>query len=182
MVLCGAEVTTKEEVHVLCYFETTEQLSEFQVFIDKNINRIPNMPEKFGYQPVVDASGNILKMVEWWLPASINKSIGEIQSETKRLNGIFIPAHIDRYANGIISQLGFLPVNLSCDALEVSLNIPLKKSIQKYVIEHKTAFIRGSDAHNVCQIGEVCTRINSNDLSFKEIKKALKQQDNCLID
>ncbi|HKL33844.1 MAG TPA: PHP domain-containing protein [Tangfeifania sp.] len=41
-VLTGAEVTTREEVHCLAFFETEDQLSQFQQYIDENITKIPN--------------------------------------------------------------------------------------------------------------------------------------------
>jgi predicted metal-dependent phosphoesterase TrpH len=35
-VLCGTEVTTKEEAHCLAFFETNESLEAFQVYLDAN--------------------------------------------------------------------------------------------------------------------------------------------------
>ena len=49
-----------------------------------------------------------------------NKSIEEVEAFVHSLNGLFIPAHIDRKKNSIYSQLGFLPANLKADALEIS--------------------------------------------------------------
>lgn len=180
-VLCGAEVTTREEVHCLSFFELPEQLNAFQQIIDNSIMKIPNNPEKFGYQPVVDEHDNITEMIDWYLPVSLKLGITEIQNITHSLNGIFIPAHINRPQNGILNQLGFIPDDLNCDALEISLNIPLKKSIEKYVIQHKSAQIAGSDAHFLSQIGEFCTMIIAAGTHFNDIKYSLSQPDRCII-
>ena len=177
-VLTGAEVTTKEEVHCLVFFEQSEQLMQFQQYIEENITRIPNSEEYYGYQPVIDEDENILEMVPYYLPAALKVGIEKIQKRVDELNGLFIPAHIDRYVNGILSQLGFIPPSLKYDALGLSRHGSEKHVIEQYVIQNKTTFIRNSDAHNPEQIGEIYTVFNLEEINFSEIKKALNQEDN----
>ena len=43
-VLCGAEVTTKEEAHCLAFFENHETLDLFQKFLDEHLPNIPTHP------------------------------------------------------------------------------------------------------------------------------------------
>ena len=119
-VLQGAEVTTKEEVHCLVFFENTDALNTFQEFLDDNLPEILNVPEIFGYQVQVDENEMIIFEEDRLLVNAINKSLEEVESFVHSLNGLFIPAHIDRKKNSIYSQLGFLPANLKADALEVS--------------------------------------------------------------
>ncbi|MGC9355767.1 MAG: PHP domain-containing protein [Mariniphaga sp.] len=176
--LTGAEVTSREEVHCLVFFELPEQLSRFQHFIDENITRIPNPDGYFGYQPVIDEEENILEMVPWFLPAALKTGIEKIQQTVNKLNGLFIPAHIDRSVNGILSQLGFIPPSLKYDALGLSRHTPEKHVKEQYVIQNKTTFIRNSDAHYPEQIGEIYSIFNMEEKSFSEIKKALNQEDN----
>jgi 3',5'-nucleoside bisphosphate phosphatase len=59
--LTGAEVTTREEVHCLVFFEHPFQLIKFQQFIDEHITYIPNKEKYFGYQPVIDERKTSLK-------------------------------------------------------------------------------------------------------------------------
>ncbi len=176
--LTGAEVTTREEVHCLVFFEEEEQVIHFQNFIEDNLTRIPNSEEYYGYQPVIDEDENILEMVPWFLPAALKAGIDTIQKQVYELNGIFIPAHIDRSVNGILSQLGFIPPSLKYDALGLSRHGSEKHVKEQYVIENKTAFIRNSDAHYPEQIGEIYSVLNMEGISFSEIKKALNQEDN----
>jgi len=70
-VLTGAEVTTKEEVHCLAFFEHKNQLEKFQQFLDVNITIIENPDGHFGYQPVVDENDNILELIPNYLPAAL---------------------------------------------------------------------------------------------------------------
>jgi len=47
-VMQGAEVTTKEEVHCLAFFENTDALNKFQEYLDSNLPEILNDPSKCG--------------------------------------------------------------------------------------------------------------------------------------
>lgn len=176
--LTGAEITTREEVHCLAFFEFPEQLSLFQQFIDENITRIPNSEGYFGYQPIIDEDENILELVPYFLPAALKQGIDKIQKRVYELNGIFIPAHIDRSVNGILSLLGFIPPSLKYDALGLSRHGSEKHVKEQYVIQNKTTFVRNSDAHYPEQIGEIYSIFNMEKMSFSEIKKALNQEDN----
>ena len=181
-VLTGAEVTTREEVHCLAFFETDEQLSLFQQFIDENITKIPNDENYFGYQPVIDEEENILEMIPYYLPAALKQGITKVQQQVEKLNGIFIPAHIDRSVNGILSQLGFIPAGLKCDALGLSKHSSKKDVEQQYVLQNKNTLIRNSDAHYMEQIGEIYSVFNMKKVSFTEIKMALNQQNERFVE
>lgn len=175
--LTGAEVTTREEVHCLVFFEFPEQLEKFQEYIDKNIPDIPFSPDEFGYQPVIDEEENIVELVPYYLPAALKTGINQIQKQVSEMNGLFIPAHVDRPANGIFSQLGFIPPGLICDALGISGSVSQKHVVKQYVLPDKISLIRNSDAHFLKQIGEIYTNFIMSEISFSEIKKALNQQD-----
>ena len=175
-VLTGAEVTTKEEVHCLAFFEFEDQLTQFQQFLEEQITIIPNPDGHFGYQPVVDENDNILELIPNYLPAALKSGINEVQHEVEELSGIFIPAHVDRPSNGLFSQLGFIPPGLKFDAMGIS-GFSSEKDVRKhYVLGKEIALIRNSDAHYLKQIGEIYTEINIEKISFSEIKMALNQQ------
>src|SRR5512136_1809744 len=44
-VMPGMEVQTREEVHVLCLFDTIEQMSAWQALVDKSLPETPNNPD-----------------------------------------------------------------------------------------------------------------------------------------
>ena len=181
-VLPGAEVTTREEVHCLAFFEKEDQLAEFQQFIDSNITKIPNNEDYFGYQPVIDEHENILEMIPNYLPAALKTGISKVQEKVEELNGIFIPAHIDRSVNGILSQLGFIPAGLKFDALGV-LNTSVQKDVEKqHVLKNKITFIRNSDAHYLNQIGEIWSVFNMEQINFREMRMALNQRSNRFVE
>jgi hypothetical protein len=176
-VLTGAEVTTSEEVHCLAFFEREQQLLDFQQYLEEKILRIANPDGQMGDQPVVDAEENILAMIPYWLPAALHTGISAIQRKVSALNGIFIPAHINRPANGLFAQLGFLPPDLKFDALEFTGHTTAKAIRAAYHLGPELTLISNSDAHFPDQIGANHTVFCMNDCSFAEIQKALRQQD-----
>ncbi|WP_282016659.1 PHP domain-containing protein [Marinifilum flexuosum] len=176
MVLMGAEVTTKEEVHCLCFFEDEVKLSEFQKYLDQHLPKIPNDENKFGYQVVVNEKEEIVDEVECLLISGLSQSIEEIERKVHDLEGLFIPAHINKMMNSIISQLGFLPTDLNVDALELSHHITKEEFLKKNKYLSKYNFITSSDAHYIENIGNTWTNFFMEELSFCEVRKALRSE------
>lgn len=176
-VLTGVEITTKEEAHCLAFFENKEKLSKFQNYIEQYLPDIKNNVNLFGYQVVVDENDNIIEQIDSLLISALSQSINQIEEKVHSLDGLFIPAHINKLKNSIISQLGFIPQDLNVDALEISKYTTQKKFLEKnnYLKHH--SFIQSSDAHYVENIGEVSTKIKMCGISFNEIKMALANQD-----
>jgi PHP family Zn ribbon phosphoesterase len=178
LVLSGAEVTTKEEVHCLAFFETEEQLDDFQEFLDLNLPDIPNDVKRFGHQVAVDADNNIVFTEERLLISALDKSIDQVEAEVHRLNGLFIPAHIDKRRFGILEQLGFVPPELKVDALEISPFCTQQEFLSTHSELINYPFISGSDAHYPEQIGSRITVFEMETAGFDEIRKAIF---NCVI-
>ena len=176
-VLTGAEVTTREEVHCLSFFESEEKLEQFQQFLEKNKTDIPNPGSHFGYQPVIDENENIIELIPFFLPAALKKGIVEIQQMVESLDGIFIPAHVDRSFAGLFSQLGFIPAGFKFDAMGIS-RLSSEKYVRKhYVLEKEITLIRNSDSHYLQQLGEIYSSFFIEKINFSEIKSALNQKD-----
>jgi len=173
-VMQGAEVTTKEEVHCLAFFENTDALNKFQEYLDLNLPEIKNDPSKFGYQVQVDENENVVYEEKKLLINAISKSIDEVESLVHSLKGLFIPAHINRTKNSIYSQLGFLPVNLKADALEISRATTPGQFLKVHPEIKGFTLLRGSDAHYPGDIGSSTTLFFIEEPSFQEIKMALK--------
>jgi hypothetical protein len=173
-VLMGLEVTTIEEVHCLVFFETEEILNIFQEYIDSHIKKIQNNPDKFGFQVIVDEHENITGQVDWLLINATDLTLDSVEEKVHQLGGIFIPAHIDRSAFSLISQLGFVPPDLKADAYEVSKFSSEHAMIKKFPWLDGKAFISSSDAHFLKDIGCSVTEFNIIDCNFDEIRKAFQ--------
>ncbi|MEA3505544.1 MAG: PHP domain-containing protein, partial [Bacteroidota bacterium] len=146
-VLCGAEITTKEEAHCLTFFETQQQYKKFQKIIDDKIIKTKNNPDIFGYQIIVDKKENIIQQIDHLLISATTLSVEELSDIVYEMNGIFIPAHVNRQNNSLISQLGFIPFDLKFDALEISRHTTKRAFIKANSYLKDKIFITSSDAH-----------------------------------
>ncbi|MPM90249.1 hypothetical protein SDC9_137370 [bioreactor metagenome] len=150
----GIEVQTAEEVHVLCYFR---QLAECQLFgqkIKDQLIPIRNDPHYFGHQYVMDQSDEIIKEEPLLLLNSVMYSIEQVCDLVHLHHGSMVLAHaLDRH-NSIITQLGFIPLQLKFDGIEVK-NISEK---QRLLASHpwitETVWLTNSDAHYLTDINE----------------------------
>lgn len=176
-VLTGAEVTSREEVHCLTFFENDKQLESFQSYIDENIIPFPNDPDRFGHQVVVDENDIILEEEENMLVYAIDQGIEQIEAEVHRLGGLFIPAHVNRQRNSIISQLGFVPSGIKADALEISRHVSKDDFLNANTYLSGYTFIQSSDAHFPEDIGKTYSVFRLKETSFEEIKMALLKKE-----
>ncbi|MFO8086846.1 MAG: PHP-associated domain-containing protein [Bacteroidales bacterium] len=173
-VISGAEVTSKEEVHCVCLLPD-DKLAEFQSYLNQYLIQIPNDPQKLGEQLVVNEAEEILQEIPYSLLASLDQSIDEINKKVHQLNGLFIPAHIERPMFSLLSQLGFLPNDLNEDALEISSHTTKEAMISKYPHLKEKTLIQSSDAHYIEDIGKTHTLFKMKNRSFEELRKAIHQ-------
>jgi 3',5'-nucleoside bisphosphate phosphatase len=113
----GMEATTTEEIHVLCLFTNLEASMAFSEYAYSILTPFLNNPEKTGDQVYVDEDDNIEGEVEYYLVNPIDLSIDNIGAKVIEYSGIVIPAHVDRFAFSMTSQLGVI-VNGPWSALE----------------------------------------------------------------
>ncbi len=149
-VIPGIEVTTSEEVHVLCYFGSIEGAEDMGAFLKKNMQGIKNRPDIFGRQLIFDEWDNIKDEEEELLINAVNLDIYQVQKAVKERNGIFVPAHIDRSSYSITSNLGFLPPDLPVDGLEITAEGTAEYR-KKYT---DCEVLTSSDAHYLENIAE----------------------------
>jgi hypothetical protein len=102
----GMEATTSEEVHVLCLFTSLEASLSFSEYAYRILLPFPNDPDKTGDQVYVDEEDNIEGEVEYYLVGPLDLSVDAIGPKAAEYGGIVIPAHIDRAAFSMTSQLG----------------------------------------------------------------------------
>lgn len=175
-VFCGVEVTTKEEAHCLAFFETEVQQNDFQSYMESYLPPIQNNPEKFGDQVWVNSRNEIMGEEPYLLISALNQSIDQIALMVKRLSGLFVAAHVERPSYSVISQLGFIDSALNLDAIEYNQpeRFETLKSKQKYLSAY-TAYT-ASDAHYPEQIGTRPSLFYMEELSFDELRQAMRWQ------
>lgn len=180
-VLCGAEVTTKEEVHCLTFFENIENLAAFQHYIEIHLPKIKNDVQRFGYQLIVDENENIIDEEEFLLHSALDVSVDALAEKVHELNGLFIPAHVNRPKFSLISQLGFIPPDIKADAFEISKHLSREDFYKQFAYLKNKVVLQNSDAHYIDAVGEVFTEFELQSVSFTNIAKALLSIDNNLV-
>lgn len=146
-VLPGMELQTREEVHLVCLFDTLEQLAQWQDFVDQRMPPVENNIDFFGEQFVVDETGEFLRRETQLLLTSANLSLSEAVIEVHRLNGLAIPAHVNRKANSVIANLGFVPPDVPFDAIEISRHISPTDACQKFSQLKNFTLVQNGDVH-----------------------------------
>ena len=84
--------------------------------------------------------------------------------------------------NSVISQLGFVPFDLNVDALEITRHISKESFLEKNTYLKDKTFIKSSDAHSIDLVGEVYTKFQMMEASFKEVKMALRNEEGRFVD
>jgi len=151
-VLPGMEVQTREEVHLICLFDTLEQASAWQEEVYAHLPRMKNREEVFGTQIVLDAEGNPVGHNDRLLLTSISLSVDEVVRRVHRLNGLCIPAHVDRPAYSIISNLGFIPPDLEIAGVEISHLVRAKEARERFPQLLRYSLIASGDAHRLKEL------------------------------
>lgn len=146
-VLPGMELQTIEEVHVLCLFDTLDQMTEWQAFIDTRMPSLENNIEYFGEQFVVDETGEFIRREEQLLLTSAEISLSEAVTEVNRLEGLAIPAHVNRSSFSLIANLGFVPFDIPFEALEISRHITPDEACVKFPQLRQYPLIQNGDVH-----------------------------------
>jgi PHP family Zn ribbon phosphoesterase len=172
-VIAGAELNTKEEIHCLAFFENICKADQFQQYIDDNLTVVPNKAGIYGHQYLVDENEDILDEEDRLLVASLQTGIEDVITEVHRLEGLVVPAHINRMYNGIFSQLGFLPEGLKADALELDRRAGNDSFYQNHPEIGRYPLLRNSDAHSLKQIGMSTTEYLLESPVFSELKAVL---------
>jgi len=173
-VLFGMELQTLEEVHLLAIFDDFECALSFQEKIYGLLPDVKNDADYFGDQVVVNEDNEIVRFEEKLLLNSAQISITDAASWIKGHDGLCIPSHIDSQTFSIITQLGYIPEDLPCDALEVR-NKENIAGLLHLIMVRNIPFVSFSDAHYLADIGKRKIHLDLEQTNCKEISKALKQ-------
>lgn len=145
----GIEVTTKEEVHVLCYFKYLECAMEFGKVIYDSMQNIKNIPSIFGMQNIYNSHDEIIGSLDKLLINASAYSLKEINLMVKDYHGCMVPAHVNKTSNSLFGILGFVPEDLQINFVEVYPKLSINERLIKNL-----KVLNNSDAHNLTDISE----------------------------
>lgn len=148
-VLPGMEVQTREEAHMVCLFDTLEQALTWQGDVYGHLPPLKNREQTFGTQIVLAPDGSPLGKNDRLLLTSTNFSVEEVVRRVRRLDGLTIPAHVDRPAYSIIANLGFVPPDLELAGVEISQLVGVEEARKRFPQLASLSLIANSDAHRL---------------------------------
>jgi PHP family Zn ribbon phosphoesterase len=156
-VLPGMEVQTREEVHLVALFDTLEQVASWQEQVYASMPPLKNDEAVFGEQLVLDADGEPAGYLDRLLLTSTSFSVEEVVQRVSDLDGLCIPAHVDRTAYSIISNLGFIPPELGVVGVEISHNVGPIEARERFPQLVHYSLIASSDAHRLREMARRTT-------------------------
>jgi len=155
IILPGIEVTTMEEVHVICLFPSIDIALDFETELSGFYSAIANRADIFGNQTIFDEKDQVIGELERMLSASTTVSFDELYEAVNNRGGAFIPAHINRESFSVMTNLGFIPPHLDIRTVEIS-TYGIENGYDKQNAEQleKYKIITSSDAHQLWVINE----------------------------
>lgn len=148
-VVPGMEVETLEEVHLIVLFDSLQQIRQWEAVVDRNRRGLKNNVDKFGAQFIVDSDDEFLGIKEELLLSALTLDIATVTATAQSMVGIVIAAHVDRPMYSIFAQLGFIPENVTFQAIEVSRRTKATEARFKFPHIGDTPVITCSDAHTI---------------------------------
>lgn len=168
--LYGIELQTREDVHLLAYFDDAASCHCLAQAIYPLLPDRPNEPTYFGDQVIVDTDETILGCEPKLLVNSLDLGFNEAVALVRAHGGLPVPAHADRDAYGLIAQLGFVPEGVTFDLAE-TLTGELPDGFGD------AAAICSSDAHQPDQIGQRTTIFDMKGTTINEMILAAQRVD-----
>lgn len=173
-VIPGMELTTSEEVHVVCLFSGLSEALAFDAYVYEHLLPIKNKEHIFGKQQIMNEQDEVTGTVEKLLISATDISFDHVNELVAGFHGIAYPAHLDKSSTSLISNLGFIPPDSTFQCAEVH---DLKKlhALKKANPYLETChIISSSDAHYLGDIQEPIYQIYSKSKKIPDILKALE--------
>ena len=176
--IAGMELTTAEDVHIVCLFPTLESAEKFDDEYRSFRILYKNRKDIFGDQLILDEEDNVIGEEEHLLLNASTLSIEDAERLAKKYGAAVFPAHIDRDENGIIAALGCVPETPHFHAVEFRDRESIGEYSEKYGLSDKL-ILTDSDAHYLWDISEAENYIEledepySSDLVRRKLIEAL---------
>ena len=175
LALPGMELTTAEEVHVVCVFGNLDAAQAFEAEVFRRLPPLENDPRVFGPQVKMDSEDTVLGEERRMLATATGIGIYEVPGLVASLGGACWPAHIDRPSFSLISNLGLWDPDLGFSFAEVSRSCPpdfLDRPDLKGL-----PVITASDAHYLDQVMDACQKVSLPEKNFSSLLAWLKRPD-----
>ena len=165
----GMELTTAEEIHLVCLFPDLEPALAFDQEVKTHLLPVKNRKAVFGNQILVNEEDEPIGEEELLLISATDLPLEQAYALARSYGGAAYPAHIDRDANGIVAILGTVPQELAFPAVELRDRANREAYTERHGLAGKR-LICSSDSHNLWTIGDSGDAIELDDEPYSSAK------------
>lgn len=176
--IAGMELSSAEDIHLVCLFPELEQAMAFDKEIESHLPNIKNRPEIFGEQIITDGDDEPIGSEDKLLITATDLWAEEAIALARSFGAHVRPAHIDRTSNGMISILGDVPVEYGFNFVEFNDRGNTEEYFKSYPSIADTSVIVSSDAHHLWDINnaENYFELEDEPYSSAKVREALFQK------
>ncbi len=174
LVIPGMELTTAEEIHVVCLFPTLEKALSFNDYVKAHQMQIKNRADIYGRQVVMDKDDNEISEVDNLLILATDISVMNVKELVESFSGVCYPAHINRDSMSILSVLGEIPPECGFYSCEVSSSGNIEQLKSMHPIINDMLIVRDSDAHYLENMKDAENFFELDELSVDTVLNKLK--------
>lgn len=168
--VAGMELTTAEDIHVICLFPDLESAMRFDSIVSDRLLKVKNKASIFGNQLIMDENDEKIGEEEYLLINATTIDLEEAFNTVRSLGGVCYPAHIDRESGGLIAVLGAFPEEPVYTAFELNCADSFDEYKEKHPVIKDKRYVVSSDAHNLWSISEAENSLELDDEPYSSAK------------
>lgn len=176
LLIPGMELTTMEEVHIVCLFRTIEAALDFDAYVYGRLMKIPNDEKIFGRQEIYGADDRVIGSEPNLLINATDIEFDAVHELVGRYGGVMFPAHLDKSTTSLISNLGFIPEGSRFNTAELRDMKNLHRLRAQHPYLSSCRIISNSDAHYLEHINEPELTIAAEEKSIDAVIERLSEK------
>ena len=172
-VLPGMELTTSEEIHAVCLFDSLDKALKFSEYVSSHQMKIKNRTDIYGRQVIMDENDKEIGELDDLLILATDISISNAYELVKSFGGMCFPAHIDRESCSVLSVLGEIDKEFGFNTAEI-FDLTKKDALKNaHPILNNMNIVSNSDAHYLGNMREAKNFFELDFLSAENVIKLL---------
>ena len=152
--LPGMELTTSEEVHVVCRFADLKDALAFDEYVYSHLMAVLNNEKIFGKQQLYNAEDEVIGTIPNLLINATDISFDDVFDFSIDYFGIRIPALFDKKAISLLANLGFIPPDSQFTCAEIKDMSKYHELKKQHPYLERCHIISDSAAHYLEHINE----------------------------
>lgn len=171
--LPAMELTTSEEVHVLCLWPSPEGALRFSEYVYARLPDIPNDERIFGPQLLMGEGDAVLGKEPKLLASAAGIGLYDAAALVRSFGGVALPAHVDRPSFSLYANLGFFDPVMGFGAAELSLHAGADEFLSAHPELSGLRILRDSDAHDLGSIRDAAFTLEVREATAQGVIDAL---------